>query len=327
MSAHTPHSGLFVFFLLLSSAALSSAYDIVWTFYPDESGQLLKVTIGSPNQNLFLQLGDFRQFDNMRVSNGSYFITRSQTFEQTGLVYDDQNNQIGVAGLETFVIGDDGVFVQDKPLQVINEAYWGTPYGSLGWMRPSDGSDSFVMSVLKEVDDTIVVFSFDEVQHDQQVLNSGQIRLGALPHDRCVDNWAYTPEGLVTQKAYQWSMSADEIEFGAYTYDSPGRVFLSLQDPVFAFPQSYLAPFLKALGAVDEQHVSCDVDVDFIFYIGQIHVTADDYLDRTNEQSGHCALQTRITPSRSFYLPSTIFLRYCLLLDYENFNLGFTERA
>lgn len=58
----------------------------------------------------------------------------------------------------------------------------------------------------------------------------------------------------------------------------------------------------------------------------ELRLTAADYMDRTNQTSGICGVRVSFVDDAVVHLPASIWSRFCLLLDYENLRIGFSER-
>ncbi|KAI6226317.1 hypothetical protein M3Y99_01305500 [Aphelenchoides fujianensis] len=332
MSGQPPHSGLFVLFLLFSSPVLSNAKAIEWTFTADgASHQLLKLSVGTPPQPLTVGLADFGECENLQVSGDVFTTGGSITFVQTG-VYEQDEERVGVFGQDDVQVGDDGVAFRTKPFILFDPGVWiDETDGRISWNRLDNASASFIQSVLKELDEQIVVFSFDQVTHSIDVFGSGVITLGARPTARCAPEWKYVPESPFLQPYDQWSTAVDEASFGAYTFDAPGYAHFSLFNTQTAVPKAIFDAFLQFLGAPDEFNVPCDATGDFVLTLGdvEIRLTPADYLDRSQEKSqDRCWVYMDYNDEGTdFFLPSTIWNKHCLLLDYAHLQLGFADRV
>ncbi|KAI6198229.1 hypothetical protein M3Y99_01897600 [Aphelenchoides fujianensis] len=292
---------------------------------------------GTPPQSMNVSLGEPANTDDVEVSTGAFTAAKSSSFEQTGIVYDWRQYEIGVSGLDNFAIGDNGeLTVEQAPFQVMDaDRFYEPSSGLFSWRRQENASNSFIQTALQLLDEQIVVFSYDYVPQSIELPGSGVVTLGARPADRCGDDWKYAPEAEIRPNYTRWSMNADEVSFGAYTFDSPGEVSFGFQGGVpemenfgLEFPFAYRSAILKALGAQSETNAPCDVDVDIVLTIGKVElrVTAEDYVNHASEQSGTCALYLEFTNDAIIDLPTTVWNRYCFLLDYENAQLGFATR-
>ncbi|KAI6238575.1 hypothetical protein M3Y99_00681300 [Aphelenchoides fujianensis] len=227
--------------------------------------------------------------------------------------------------LGDFVVDDNlqlnaGVFLSDNSQTfvqtgVFNDSEFGEPLGVYGMdnFLIGDGGVSFKQKPFALLDAD----------------NSGVVSLGAQPVGRCGQEWKFAPEATVTSSYQQWSMDATELSFGIYQYDSPGRVFLSLTEPYTGLPRKIFEAFLKTLGSFDPQDIPCDANATITLTIGEVelHLTPDDYLDPTSEKySGKCALYMYEIAAQEFYLPTTLWTRHCLQLDYANAQVGFADR-
>ncbi|KAI6219136.1 hypothetical protein M3Y99_01675700 [Aphelenchoides fujianensis] len=331
-----PHSGLFVFCLLLSSAALSEAVGFNWPVHANASGKWLKAAIGTPPQFVRLALGDLNTGDDLRVSNATYDHWRSTTYEWEGIFYANEPPlQLGVKALESFVVGDDGVSFRKKPFRVINAALWTGGRPTVGWRRPTDGSDSFVTAVLREVDEPVVVFSFDRPKRNGDPPISGVVTFGTPPAARCAPDWKFVHEIPYTASPElpnqpQWTLNVTEFSFGDFSYEAAGQLLVSVEEERLVLPARYRDDFLHLLGATNETTVPCDSRVDLRFAFGplELRVTADEYVDRTNQPHGTCGLHVHFAEisDREFGLSAAVFARYCLLLDYAHARVGFATR-
>jgi hypothetical protein len=103
-----------------------------------------------------------------------------------------------------------------------------------------------------------------------------------------------------------------------------------VEEERLVLPARYRDDFLHSLGAANETAVPCDSRVELRFAFGplELRVTADEYVERTNQPHGTCGLHVHFAEisDREFGLSAAVFTRYCLLLDYAHARVGFATR-
>ncbi|KAI6231277.1 hypothetical protein M3Y95_00364500 [Aphelenchoides besseyi] len=328
-------------FVLFASLLLTCrAKSISWPFYTyNNQSMFLDATIGTPGQFVRLWLSDNvlnndddGVNDDLKVSdarNGGIFNPDNSTsFVKTGNVYNYFGlEKIGIKGTETFKLGNGDVEVT-KPLKVLNEKsyYFNEEHGQVSFGR-SKNSASFIESILSDLDEKVVVFSFDDVDDDM----SGVLTLGARPTDRCANDWILVPEHVFDEQSWQqWAVEIDSLSIGKYSFGSPGQSVIDIYGSTILVPQSYYGQILRALQAGSLGEIDCDIQVDIVFTVEkqEIRIPPDDYVDRSLMSTfGQC--YANIDPhfiSTAFYLPNSILKRHCLLYDYAGISVGFATR-
>ncbi|KAI6231704.1 hypothetical protein M3Y95_00409800 [Aphelenchoides besseyi] len=314
--------------LLLLFIQQIDAKVITWPFVFDYVAAV-NISIGTPAQTIPIHLVITGDYPSLVVRDKAvgigYDNNSSSTFVQTGNYQDIHNEKVGIAGTENFVIANT-VIESGKPFGIIHRNYYeySKVGGSLGFSQPTDGSTSFVQSILNEVDNQVVVFSYDSPS-----LTTGTVTFGGLDAARCDSNWINVPQVAPSSlNSNQWGVSIGEFSYGKYTYDKPGTAFFHIEDPEVFIPFSYSKKILDTLNAYNEFEVPCDNTVEFVFTIGQLEIrlTPEDYLTPSDNLDS-CYLNIIFTVNEDeFIFGTSVFKKWCLSLDYEHSTVGFAQR-
>ncbi|KAI6238720.1 hypothetical protein M3Y99_00653700 [Aphelenchoides fujianensis] len=190
------------FALLLFVPAFASAV-VNWPWDQIAMEPQVTMAVGTPPQSLRVGLGDFGANHSSVLSLPYWFdVSASSTFNVTGRGFHEEKQVFELNGTDDVSFGNENRTFLIKPLLKSLDK------GELGWNVPTDGSPSFVQSVLKELEEEVVVFSFDKPVY--QYFYPGLITLGGRPADRCGNHWTYVPTIPITRPEDQWSLSVDE---------------------------------------------------------------------------------------------------------------------
>ncbi|KAI6230289.1 hypothetical protein M3Y99_01075400 [Aphelenchoides fujianensis] len=319
--------------LLLFVLPALAAAKINWPFsYYNVDYTLLNITVTSSGQTLHLDFGDFGagHSSNLYVAASYFNFSSSLTFNQTAEIVDSEN-RTGIRGTDDFTFGNENATFLNLPVDVLDvDVRGGEKIGEVGWNVPTDGSLSFIQSVLKELEEEVVVFSFDP--YDFLTLAPGLITLGGRPADRCSSGWTRVPTIPITRPEDQWAVALDEFSFGYSTFEAAGSVRFSLRWGNANLPLKYKAPLYRAWGvASDARGLPCNTTLDLVFRVGEteIRLPATDYVSQNQHwtATGYCGSNIFFHDTEDeFTLPATIFQRHCLELDYAHARMGFAPR-
>ncbi|KAI6231188.1 hypothetical protein M3Y95_00355100 [Aphelenchoides besseyi] len=294
---------------------------------------VVNVTIGTPGQSLVAWLNQEGFYNDLKVpdsrTGGTFDPSASTTFVKTGDYYDyDGKTIIGVIGTDNFQIGNGES--KNKSFKVTNiQSGFDEDFGQIGFARSNNNSASFIESILSDLDEKIVVFSFDSVQGQYPTLSSGMITLGSRPADRCADDWIVVPEHVYDDETFeQWAVEIDELSIGKYSYTQPGQTLISFFESSIIVPETYYDQICNALHVDGMGNVDCDIQTEIVFTIGkqEIRMPPEEYLVQSS-QSGNCVVNIEVRfGSENFVLPSYVLRRHCLLYDYSGINVGFSTR-
>ncbi|KAI6231118.1 hypothetical protein M3Y95_00347500 [Aphelenchoides besseyi] len=323
-----------VLLVLLGLLSYGNSKSIDWSFRSgDDQILLLNMTIGTPGQFVSVGIVEGGAYNDVAVSDlrsgGVFNPSASTSFVQTGTDYDfDNKTVIGIFGTDTFQFGNSSS-MKKKSFKVYNNQSWfPTTPGHIGFGRTSKDSQSFVDSIISELDERVVVFAYDHVGDSAN--SSGTITFGSRHSDRCADDWILVSEHISELFFGEWMVEIDTLVVGKYEYDSPGQMGVSLASRPLLVPETYYLVILNNLNAGLLHDVDCDILTDIVFTIDQlqIHISPEDYLDKSQQnETGTCYVQIdKIDDYETFYLPNSILKRYCLMYDYAQFNVEFATR-
>ncbi|KAI6233999.1 hypothetical protein M3Y99_00853200 [Aphelenchoides fujianensis] len=316
--------------LLLVLPALAAA-EVNWPISTDNYYSSVNITVA--NQVLGVILGDIGagRSSNLWVSAVFFNVSSSPTFNQTAEILDNEN-RTGIRGTDDFTFGNENATFLNLPVDVLDVHpldYFTS--GEVGWNVPTDGSLSFVQSVLKELDEEVVVFSFDPAAFWTRA--PGLITLGGRPADRCGSEWTYAPTIPITRPEDQWAIAVDEFSFGSSTIEAAGNLHFSFTSNAAHLPLKYQAPLTRAWGVptIGDGYVPCNTTLELVFRAGdvEIRLPATDYVTQPldGHKTGYCGLWIVFDAAEDeIQLPARILQRYCLLLDYAHLQLGIAPR-
>ncbi|KAI6233121.1 hypothetical protein M3Y99_00947600 [Aphelenchoides fujianensis] len=329
----------FVVCCLLAAGHVRAKSAVNLPFEGEEWILKVRLNIGTPPQDVsFVVFGQWGNGEPMIIANstqypeGIFNRSQSKTFQQFQPLYDHLHNRVGVNATDVLTLGDDGQTVElplryyDQPFDdLIDGMSVGFDASGFGLNRPTDGQQSLFQTVLEEFEQKTVVFSYDQVLGRPLYNVSGILTLGGKAEDRCADDWVVQPEVPWSETEDQWSMAINDVSFGAYTYDTPGSLRFQPSWWPLAMPQKYRDLLVNAIGAQSWDHVPCDTQLELVFSVGgkEIRVLPDEYVMPRGDGNG-CYVYA--ADAEQFLLPNGVFRRHCLLLNYENYSLGFATR-
>ncbi|KAI6226149.1 hypothetical protein M3Y99_01324100 [Aphelenchoides fujianensis] len=318
--------------LLLVLPALTAA-EVNWPINSNLYFAAVNITVESTGQELRLNLGDigWRSSFNLWVKASVFNVSSSPTFDQTAEIVDSEN-RTGIRGTDDFTFGNENATFLNLPVDVFDVGFPDSfTNGEVGWNVPTDGSSSFVQSVLKQLEEEIVVFSFDPYPFLNRA--PGLITLGGRPADRCGSEWTYAPTIPITRPEDQWAIAVDEFSFGSSTIEAAGNLHFSFTTSYTVhLPAKYEAPLTRAWGVptVAGGYLPCNTTLELVFRAGdaEIRLPPTDYVGQSRSpDTVYCGLRIAFYGDEDeIELPAKTLQRYCLLLDYAHLQLGFAPR-
>jgi len=300
--------------------------------FSDESNPLLlNASIGTPRQPATFVLDIFSGSYDLVVSKatndgGIFDPSKSSSFVEKEDIYDGfLGKNVGINGTDIFTLPD-GTVLNSKLFDVLDARYYKEPYGDVSLDRPLDGSVSFIHSILKEQEEEILVFTFDNVISDTSQLTKGLLTFGVRPSG-CSTQWTYLSEVKTrTNNDSQWTVDVDELSIGKYTVAEAGQLKFRFSGDYLQFPTRIYDSVLHALNADDFGYLPCDITVDLIYSFGEyeIKIGPDVYLEKLGDYCIFVGKKTEVPGT--FELPANLLLSRCLLYDYKNKKVGIADK-
>jgi len=299
---------------------------------------MFNISAGTPSQPF--QIGTFHlgfyhplRVGDASIDGGVFSPGNSKTWTKTGDSKSMEDGSVnGIAGTDTFTVGNSLVVKTSEPFEVIN-TNWGFPgYGVFTLARSNDNSTAFSQVLLDQQKDKIIVLTYDQWKDPSAFANlTGSLTIGAKPTKKCAAKWTMFGETVYEDRPYeQWTVNISKLIFGKYSLAEPGQVSFQINDPALGLPSATYDTVLKSLGSTDGTTIPCDVKTKITFILDQQFTVDLSPTDFVNSQpDGTCILRATklVKGNRGFILPIYVLRNYCLLLDYQNLKIGLASRT
>jgi len=319
---------------LLFVAAPFVSSEVEWPFSIIEFNLIVfNISGGTPSQHFPVATFHLGFYHPLAVDRNIFDPTVSSSWVGMGNSTDQNGTVNGVMGTDTLVITDKLTIPTSSPFEVVDQGWLFPGLGVFTLARSSDGTVAFSEKLLADQKSKLITLAYDQWSDNTQSVGlTGSFIIGGKGGKKCATKWTrFNETTYMDRPREQWTVNLAKIKVGKYSFSKPGQASFQINDPGIGMPAASYDSVVKALGSMDGgATIPCDTTTKIVFTLDHkfdITIKSDHYLVKQDDGTCTAQINRLDKATNGFILPIYVLRDYCLLLDYDNKQVGLASRT